>query len=162
MSKSASFGFMDTVATPKNLPIPDLTYTDFGIEAFQADKVSIVNKTSPMDQLEHVRFQCQEVPDIYKGSSIDPSAYSASRKGVSVAVVLNDVLRVTESTDPTYQLDLPCKATLTLVVPQSTYLTADLIMALLKRNVAAWFDTGVVTSDRIMALVRGSMKPTTL
>lgn len=161
MSKSTSWGFTDTVVATKNVAVPDLSYTaDYAVESYDAQKVSLVNKTSPLDQLEHLRYQCQEVPNIYKGTSIDPSAYSVSRKGISVAVVLNDTLRVTESTDASYQMDLPVKATLTVVVPQSAYLSADLIASLIKRNVAAWFGTGVVTSDRIMALVRGSMKPT--
>lgn len=163
MSKSASFGFTDAVATPKNLPIVDLSYaTNFAVNQYQPDKVELVNITSPMDQLEYIRYQCQPVADVYKGTSIDPSAYSLSRKGIAVAAVVRDTLRVTDSADSTFVLDLPVKASLSLTLPQSTYLTGALVQQLLTRVVSAWFETGAVDSDRIMAMVRGSMKPAEL
>jgi len=125
-------------------------------------KVQAVNKTSPLDQLETIRVQASEIADVYKGTSIDPSVYAPSRKGLSIVCQVNDVLRVTETTDAQFLNDLPLSAHLVVKVPQNALVTADMVMALAGRCLAALFDSNQLTSGRIANLLRGAMTPTGL
>lgn len=163
MSKSTSFGFTDTADagsatrafTRANLNWPvDFVVTDKGDMKFQA-----TNKTSPLDQPENIRVQASEISDVYKGTSIDPSAYAANRKGLSIVAQVNDILRVSESTDINYQVDLPLSCHIVLKVPQNSNVTADNVMALAGRALACLFDSDQVTSARIANLLRGAMTP---
>jgi hypothetical protein len=164
MSKVTSFGYTDTVDgagntrsfTRANLNWPvDFVATEKSDMKFQG-----ANKTSPIDQLETIRVQASEVSDVYKGTTIDPSAYAASRKGLSIVAQVNNVLRVTDSVDATFQVDLPISAHMVIKVPQSSYVTADQIMAVAGRALAALFDSNQVTSGRISNLLRGAVTPT--
>jgi hypothetical protein len=166
MSKTTSLGYTDTADagsatrsyTRANLNWPvDFVPTEKSDMKFQA-----ANKTSPIDQLETVRVQASEVSDVYKGTSIDPSVYAPSRKGLSIVAQVNDILRVTDSVDAAFQLDLPISAHLVIKVPQSSYITADQIMAVAGRPLAALFDSNQLTSGRIANLLRGAVTPTGL
>ena len=164
MAKTTSFGYTDTADsgsstrafTRANLNWPvDFVATEKSDMKFQG-----ANKTSPIDQLETVRVQASEIADVYKGTSIDPSAYAASRKGLSVVCQINDVLRVTDSVDTAYQVDLPISAHMVIKVPQNSMITADNVMAVAGRCLALLFDSNQVTSGRIANLLRGAMTPT--
>lgn len=164
MAKSASFGYTDTLDTGSatrtftranlNWPV-DFVATEKSDMKFQG-----ANKTSPMDQLETIRVQASEISDVYKGTSIDPSAYSGSRKGLSIVAQVNDILRVTDSVDTTYQVDLPLSAHMVIKVPQNSMITSDHVMALAGRCLATLFDSNQLTSGRIANLLRGAMTPT--
>lgn len=159
MAKSGSYGYTAAAAT-KNIAVPDIDFeTQFTVDTFEPTKVGITNLTSPTDQADHLTFQYMSIADVYKGSSIDPSVYSPNRKGISVATVLKDVMRVTDSGDPSYQMDLPIKVSLSVVLPQNPYLNASAVDTAIKRCFAAWYPKGAVTTARIDALIRGSMKP---
>lgn len=163
MSKSTSFGYTDTAdggATTKTLTRANLNWpVDFVATEKSAMKFSAANKTSPADQLETVRVQAAEIADVYKGTSIDPSAYAASRKGISIVAQINDILRVSESTDVTYQVDLPISAHMVLKVPLNSNITADQVMAVAARCISLLFNSNDVLSTRIANLLRGAMTP---
>lgn len=162
MAKSGSFGYTAAAAT-KNITVPDINFgTQFTVDIIEPTKVGITNLTSPPDQKDHITYQYMTVNDIYKGTTIDPSAYSPNRKGISVATVVHDVMRVTDSVDPSYLVDLPIKVSISVVTPQSQYLAASAVQTALLRCVAAWYSFGVVDTSRIDALIRGSMKPSEL
>jgi hypothetical protein len=163
MSKTTSFGYTDTADsgsatrsfTRANLNWPaDFVATEKSDMKFQG-----ANKTSPLDQLETIRVQASEIPDVYKGSTIDPSAYAGSRKGLSVVAQVNDVLRVTDTVDAAYLVDLPISCHMVIKVPQSSMITADQVMAVAGRCLAALFDSNQLTSGRISNLLRGAMTP---
>jgi hypothetical protein len=112
-----------------------------------------------MDQPEVIRVQASEIADVYKNTRIDPSAYAGSRKGISIVCQVNDILRVTETTDPTYCVDLPISCHMVLKVPQNANITADAIMSTAGRCLATLFDSNQLTSGRIGNLLRGAMIP---
>lgn len=164
MAKTTAFGYTDTLDggsatrtfTRANLNWPlDFVATEKSDMKFQA-----ANKTSPLDQLETVRVQASEISDIYKGTTIDPSAYAGSRKGLSIVGQVNDILRVTDSVDATYQVDLPISCHMVIKVPQNSMITADNVMAVAGRCLALLFDSNQITSGRIANLLRGAMTPT--
>jgi hypothetical protein len=163
MSKSTSFGYTDTAdggVTTKTFTRANLNHpVDFVPLDVSDMSYRAANKTSPIDQQEIVRVQATEIADIYKGTPIDPSAYAASRKGISIVAQVNDVLRVTESTDATFQVDLPISAHIVVKAPLSANVTAANVEAVIGRALALLYNSNDVTTTRVGNLLRGAMKP---
>lgn len=159
---ATSFGFTDKVTTTKNLALPDLSYaTDFAVIKDDASEVVISNTTSPLDQPETIRFALTSVQDIYSGTGIEPSYRAVTKRGESLLVQVNDILRVTDENGQIVY-DLPISCHLVLKVPLNEYVTADVALSVAKRNISALFDTGSVTSARLNQLLRSSLKPSTM
>lgn len=166
MSKTTSFGYTDTApagGATKTLTRPNLNYAVNFAKTEDSDKKSVlVNRTTPFDQPETMRFQLTDVSNIYTGTSIDPSVYATSKAGLSLVCQVNDVLRVTDTVDPTFQVDLPISAHMVIKMPKSQYITPANIETVAARCVASLYDTDSTGTSRIEALVRGSMRPSTL
>lgn len=164
MAMTSSLGYTDSVTTAKTVSIPDLSYgKDFAVTRDTPDEVVITNTTSPIDQPETFRFGYSNVADVYKNTGIDPSVASVSRRGVSLVVQMNDILRVgcsSETECNPVQFDLPISTHIVVKVPLNQYITADLVKQEILRNVAALFGTGEITSARIDALLRHALTPT--
>lgn len=158
--KVISFGYTDTITTSKKLDRPDLDFKqDFAKVAEEEHLTIVSNLTTPVDQPETFRWQIQDIADIYKGSGVDPSVHATSKKGFSLVVQVNDILRVTDDQDPSFQTDLPVSAHLVLKAPKSQYLTEAALETVIGRCVAALFSTGSTSTDRLKQLVRGAMTP---
>lgn len=166
MPKTTSFGFTDTAPTggaTKTLTRPNLNYAaDFAKKEDSEKRCVITNLTAPYDQPETIRFEIADIKNIYNGTMIDPSVYATSKAGISLVCQVNDILRVTDSADSTYQVDLPISAHFVIKMPKSQYITASDIEKVVARCVASLYDTDSIGTSRIDALVRGSMAPSTL
>lgn len=166
MPKTTSVGYTDTApagGATKSLTRPNLNYNaDFAKMEDSENKCILTNLTSPYDQPETMRFELSDIKNIYNGTSIDPSVYAASRAGISLICQVNDILRVTDTADSTYQVDLPVSAHIVIKMPKSQYITATDIENVVARCVASLYDTDSTGASRIDALVRGSMVPSTL
>lgn len=164
MAMKSSLGYTDSITTAKTLSVPDLSYAaDFAVTRDTPDEVVITNTTSPIDQPETIRFGYNQVADVYRGTGIDPSVASVSKRGASIVVQLNDILRVacdSETNCSPVQFDLPISTHIVMKVPINQYITADLVKQLVLRNVAALFSTGKTDSTRIDALLRHALTPT--
>lgn len=166
MAKTTSFGYTDTAAggvTTKNLVRASLNYA---VDFVALDKSEMrfvgANQTSPVDQQESIRVQASEIADVYKGTAIDPSAYAPSRQGISVLAQVNDILRVTDSVDTTYQVDLPISCHIVVKIPKNANITAANVQTVVGRAVGLLFNTNDDTTSRIAALMRGACTPPTL
>lgn len=166
MSKVTTFGYTDTApagGATKTLTRPNLNYAaNFAVSTNTDMKSVIVNLTSPVDQPETMRFQQTNVANVYDGTSIDPSVYATSKAGVSVVAQVNDIVRVTDSVDATFQVDLPISAHIVVKVPRSQYITSAMVETVVARCVASLYDTDSIGTTRIDKLVRGSMLPSTM
>lgn len=166
MAKTTSFGYTDTApagGATKTLTRPNLNYSANFATMEDSDKKSVItNRTSPIDQLETMRFQLTDVSNVYTGTNIDPSVYATSKSGLSLVVQVNDILRVVDTVDPTYQVDLPMSAHMVIKMPKSQYITAANVEVLISRCVAGLYDTDSTGTTRIDSLVRGSMRPSTM
>lgn len=164
MAMTTSLGYTDSVTTQKTLSIPDLSYAkDFAVTRDTPDEVVITNTTSPIDQPETIRFGYTTVADVYRNTGIDPSVAAVSKRGASIVIQLNDILRVScgsETSCSPVQFDLPISTHIVVKVPINQYITADLVKQEVLRNVAALFGTGEVTSARIDSLLRHALQPT--
>lgn len=122
----------------------------------------LTNISSPYGCAERFRYSFSEVANIYNGSSVEPSYYAPTKKGASLLVQLNEVWTETDDADPTYRIDLPVQAHIVLKIPQNSLITAARVQALVGRLLSGLYDTGVETTTRIDALIRGSLEPSDL
>lgn len=167
MARSISLGYIDSSSSGGgdgsggggvSITLPMLNYgTDFAVQSALPDRVDLVNLTSPLDQMETIRYQYRNIADIYKGTSIDPSVYAPSRAGRSVAAVLLDTVKVTDSSDAAFRLDFPVKVSISLTAPLSVEIDDATLNILFERAIALWFDSN--GNNKLGTLIRGSLKP---
>lgn len=158
--KRTTMGYSDSQTDGKTVTIPDLAYAaDFAVASEAPGCTVLSNLSTPLDQAETIRFQIQDVANIYNGSGVDPTFYASSKKGFSLLVQVNDVARVTSDEDTSFQVDLPVSAHLVIKAPKSQYVTADILRDAALRAVSLLFATGSTGTERISSLVRGAMTP---
>lgn len=158
-----SWGYTDSVTTKKNLSVPDLSYaTDYAVKESTPNKVVLVNRTTPFNQPEYIRYGYQSINDIYSGTGIEPTAMATSKRGVSVVGQLDSTLSVTCATESgcPKQILLPISAHWVLKTPISQYITGDILLAELLRSYSTAFGTGSTSSTMLEAIVRGALLPT--
>lgn len=123
--------------------------------------VVLTNVEAPLDQPEVLRYSIENIKDIYSGTGINPSYMSQSKKGFSLLVQLNEIARVTSSTDPSFTLDLPVSVHTVIKAPSNRFITADMLLSLLQRLNGAFFSTSDTTntSEQLARMIRGSINP---
>lgn len=132
---------------------------DFRTKQNDPQEAVVVNMTSPLSFPEKFRFGRTEIANVYKGTGIDPAFYPPSRQGLQLLVQLSDTWTVTDSTDPTYQIALPVSAHMIIKVPNSEFISAADVEGLVGRLVSGLYETGSETTERLSALMRGSLLP---
>jgi hypothetical protein len=165
MTKEIKSGYNDTpVEGVTSLTFPRAVLNiqkDFRVKSNNNGKeVVLTNITSPIDRPENIRLAYTDVVNIYNGTGIEPSVASPTKKGVSVLAQVTDVLSVTDTTDADFRIDLPLSAHLVIKVPASEYITSAQVQAVVGRLLSSLFDTGVSTTSRLEAILRGSLVPT--
>lgn len=164
MSKQLSLGFTDTpIAGVTSLKLDRglVNYrADFRAKANTPREAILTNITSPVDRPEKFRIAYQDVSDIYKDTGIDMSVRAPSKRGVSLLVQLTEVASVTDTTDPSYRVDLPLSMHLVIKVPANENITAELVESMLGRLTSGVFETGSSDDSRLKSLLRGSLLPT--
>lgn len=164
MAKVKNLGHTDTTVAG----VPSLTFpravlnfgADFRVKSNQPGKeVVLTNLTSPVDRPEKIRIAFSDVSNVYSGTDIDSSVYAPTKRGVSVLVQLTETISVTDDADSDYRVDLPVSFHLVVKVPASEHITAADIQTGLGRLISGLFDTGVTTTTRLEAILRGSLVP---
>lgn len=125
-------------------------------------EIVLTNITCPIDQPEKFRLSYSLVKNIYDGTEVDSSLMAPSKGGVSVLCQLTEVMSVTDSATPDFNLQLPVSYHVVIKVPRSGYVTSSDIMTGLGRLVSGLFDTGSTSISRLDAILRGSLCPTDL
>jgi hypothetical protein len=160
MAKTLNKGYADSVVATKNVAIPSLSWgTDFKTKVDDPNEVIVTNVTCPLDRPETIRFGYTEIADVYKNTSIDSSVYAPTKRGIQLLAQVNDVYTVTDSVDTQYRVDLPVQAHLVIKVPANELITADEVNKLIARAVSTFYATATVTSEKIAAMIRGSLRP---
>lgn len=167
MAKVKSNGYTDTaVSGVSNLTFPRAVLNiqkDFRVKSDQAGKeVVLTNITSPIDRPEKIRIGYTDVANVYSGTGIDSSVLAPTKRGVSVLAQVTDILSVTDDTNPEYRIDLPVSYHLVIKVPASEFITAADVQTGIGRLLSSLFDTGVTTTSRLDAILRGSLVPSEL
>lgn len=167
MAKVKSNGYVDTaVSGVSSLTFPRAVLnigTDFRVKSNQPGKeIVLTNITSPVDRPEKIRIAYSDVANVYSGTDIEASVASPTKRGVSLLAQVTDTISVTDDTDPSYRIDLPVSYHLVIKVPASEFISATDVQTGLGRLLSSLFDTGVDTTSRLEAILRGSLVPTEL
>lgn len=164
MAKIKSNGYTDT-------PISGVSSLDFprGLLNFQKDfkvksnspgkEVVLTNITSPIDRPEKIRIAFSDIANVYSGTGIEASVLAPTKRGVSILAQVTDIISITDDGDADYRIDLPVSYHLVIKVPASEYLTAADVKTGIGRLLSSLFDTGVTTTSRLEAILRGSLVP---
>lgn len=167
MAKSKSTGYTDTPVEG----VPSLTFPravlnieqNFRVKSNQPGaEVVLTNITSPVDRPEKIRIAYSDIANVYSGTTIEPSLTAPTKRGVSVLAQVTETLSITDDADPDYRIDLPVSYHMVIKVPASEHITASDIQTGLGRLLSSLFDTGVSTTSRLEAILRGSLVPTEL
>lgn len=167
MAKVKSLGYTDTTiqgVSELNFSRGLLNFEkDFRIKSNTAGKeIVLTNITSPVDRPEKLRIGYSEVANVYNGTGVEPTVCAPTKKGTQILVQLTEVISVTDSADADYRLDLPVSYHVVIKVPTSEYVTSSDIVTGLGRLVSGLFDTGVSTTTRLDAILRGALVPSDL
>lgn len=160
----ATLDFGVDMATPVAMgKMASILAGSYSIKERVAGQVILINKTSPIDRTMTVKYQSREVPDVYKGTNINPVVMSPNRTGRNVATVVSVILKsVAEDGDVEY---LPIKATLSLTIPNNAVITKDVIGKMLSLAIdswtygAEWRGKDEPTWDRAFSLCKGALEP---
>lgn len=161
MSKSISWNHSDTTVTAVGAFTPDsLNYAaNFAKREGKDSDITLVNTTGPADRAETVRYAVSRINNVYSGTSVDPSAFSTSKRGASVLVQINDILSVTESTSA-LRYDLPISAHLVVKTPLDEVITAEVLTHIVQRLIGATYEqSGKTVGERLAKLIRGAVTP---
>lgn len=140
-----------------SLTVPPHNYdTDFRQTVSGPGLVVYTDVTSPTDQPSMLRIAQSERPNIYAGTSIDPSVFLPTKKGTDTIIEVREIWKEVDSTDLAFVRMFPVRAALTLTVPNYGSISDEDVEALVGRVVAALFDQGAATTDTgITALLHG-------
>lgn len=164
MAKVLSFVTTDTPISGVTTNPIEIAKVNFGADFVEKvspakGEVLLTNTTAPLGLSETYRYAIQPIADVYKGSEIEPSLRTAGKRGLSLVIQHNCVLRETDPSDPTYERYVPASAHTVLKIASTESMTADKALGLFQRLLAPFFETGAHTSARLGQLVRGVLKP---
>jgi len=132
--------------------------SDFAIVEEAPGKVVYADLTAPLDQPWSLRIQQSTRANIYSGTSIDPSAYASSKRGVDTVVEIRGIGKVVDSVSGAEVL-LPFRWALTSTMPVHATVDKTVCLALVKRLLAS---TALMSEDGIQEglgnLQRGALK----
>lgn len=154
---------------PKDLGVSfkSLLSTHFVVKRDDPGECILTNTDSPIDQPETIRFAAQELSNVYAGTSIEPTNYYAVKKGSSIVMQVKDIIRVTDSSDPTFRVDVPIEAHIVVRVPKTPYVSVNDVRDIINRAYVATLpydinndnlDT-VGFNNRLEELIRGALVP---
>lgn len=157
MAKTTSIPKFITDGDPNEIELDNILYADMATVQEEPGEVIITDPSAPIDRPHTLRYAVQNVNNVYSGTSIDPSVYAPTRRGVSLVIQNNVVASVTDTNDSSYRVDLPISAHLVIKVPASDYLTSGQIYDIIRELYSGLYDQS--GSPKIGALIRGALKP---
>lgn len=163
MAKVKTNNYTDTPiegVSSLNFPRALLNFSkDFRVKSDTGKEVVLVNTTSPLGAIEKIRISYSDVANVYSGTGIDASIMAPTKQGVSILAQVTDVISVTDDTNADYRIDLPISCHLVVKIPASEHISASDVQARIGRLLSSLFDTGVSTTTRLEAILRGSLVP---
>lgn len=163
MTRQFSAGYTDTAisgVTELDFPRGLLNFeADWRIKSNSGKEAVLVNITSPMDAQESIRVAFTEVANIFNGTGVERSPYDLSTKGVNMLVQLNEVWTETDDADAEYVVKKPASIHLVGKLPSHSMVTGARVEAMIGRLVSGLYETGLLTTDRLTAMLRGTLVP---
>lgn len=163
MAKSVTYGPNGTPVdgvTAVTFAVPPLNYdADFRLVEDEPGRVLMTDLTSPQDQPSTLRITQTSRANIYAGTSIDPSVFLASRRGLDTYLEVREIWSESDSEDSTYLRHVPVRFAISMTLPESAIVTPAAVERLAARAVAALFAQGDATiDDGVSALLHGVVR----
>lgn len=157
MAIESNFGFTNkTDAKSSITPTALGVVTNYALVEDEPTRCVITNKTAPVDQGERVSYSVTPLKSVSTDQDI---LYPARvQNAVQYQVRIEEILTDTSTTDPTFRVDQPIVAWLTIRHPMSSDITDEVLQTVLKRLLGA-----CVKGDgslRFSDLMRSALKPT--
>lgn len=151
------FGFTNTAADTFNIvPVDVKAASNYAVTQDEPTELVSSNKTAPIDQPEILTYRCQDLKTVNLAmKNMYPPTITT---GVQYVVKLDELASLTDSTDPSFRVDLPISAYLTIRHNKSGYVTSDMVASVVKRLLGACMKED--GTWRFNELMRSSLKPT--
>lgn len=155
--------YKDTLTTPKNLSLPDLSYaTDYAKSVDEPSEAVISNITAQeLIPAETIRFATQNVANVYNNTNVGAGSRLDNPTGKQILIGNTVFYRATNSVTGQEVL-LPIPGHIVLKICTHPLVTTELIEDAMKRIISSAFATGSVDASRVVSLARGIMLPTGL
>lgn len=151
-------------ASAATLSVPIIKWADeYRPVSDKAGDVEITSVVTPLDAPSSFHFAATQVANVYSGiSPAVPANYrSPSAGGVKLLIQNTETWSITDSADPSYQVNLPVEAHLVVKVPQNSMITATAVEGLIKRTLGGLYD-GNAEATRLESLLRKALMPSSL
>lgn len=157
MALTSRFGFTNTTAQSFKPEVTKIeASTNYALIEDEPSKCVVSNRTAPIDQGERISYSFQKLAKVASDQDI---LYPATVKdGVQYAIRVEEILSTTDSADPTFRVDEPIVAWLTIRHPSTNRITSTVLDTVVSRLLGAIYkDDG---STRFGDLMRSALKPT--
>jgi hypothetical protein len=94
-------------------------------------EATLENTTVPLGYGESIRFASKNVNNVYSQANVDYALQAPTKKGRSILISLDEIWKVSDSADATYEVALPMHGHIVLRVPNNGTLTYDDVLCLL-------------------------------
>lgn len=157
MAISTQFGYTNKTASTKPVtPVNIEVMTKYAPIIDEPTQSVLSNLTCPSDQAELVSYKCQTVKGV---STSQENLYPPTVKtGVQYVIKIEELASTRSDTDPTFRVDNPVVAYLTIRHSKSAYITDAMIGEVVTRLLGACQKTD--GSWRFSDLMRNSLRPT--
>lgn len=156
MAKNTDVGYSNKTASSKTFTLTKLgELSNYSIVEDEAGVTLLANTTGSLENAERISIKAQTIPEVKVSQGV---AYPAPvKQGVQFSVKVEEVYSTTDSTDPSYRIDEPIVATLTVKHNQSSTFSDEAVQTAIGRVLSILFcDDG---TSRIPALQRLATRP---
>lgn len=130
--------------------------SNYGLITEEPNRCVISNRTTPLGLGEQISYTYQKIPKVSTDQDI---LYPATVKnGVQYSVRVEEILSTTDTVDPSFRVDEPIVAWLTIRHPLSSRITESVLTEVLSRLTGACYKDDGTT--RFGDMMRSSLQPT--
>jgi hypothetical protein len=155
----------DSVSTPKNLSIPDLSYasdyTAGGRGSLNGDNTVVLQNISGDDLIpqEVYEYALSRAANVYAGTTIPSAQQAPVKSGRKLAVKATMSYHATNSVSGE-EIFLPFEFWTVVKVPDMNLVSVDIVDEALRRHLAQFFGTGSTDGSLLARMLRGDLDPT--
>lgn len=165
MSYAISQKTTDTAVTgvaSMSMPVKVTNFNaDYRVVSRTSSEVILQNMQSPVTSPRSYRFGVKNVANIFGNSPVVKTPDCPSAIGTQILIGINDTISIEDSVSgKAYQL--PIRSHLVITLPNDPLVTKSVVYEHVQRLVAGLFEQGVVSDERINALMHGILTPAVL
>lgn len=108
--------------------------TNYSFTADTSEECTLDNKTGPIGS-ELITYQCRDIKNV--NTALNVQYPSPVKNGVQYTIKLEDLARITDSTDASFCIDEPIVITLSIRHHKADLITNDVVTTAFKRLVSA-------------------------